>query len=131
MLSTPEEAERRNRQVEWLQSKWVLMRKLFDDQTFKNNDRDRSRLLDSDEWGTSRGKESGIDPNRFSTEQLRDNQRRMIEEQESGLQNLSQIIARQKTIAETITSEVDLQNGFYFTFVFVTFLFIFLCRYNR
>lgn len=32
-------------------------------------------------------------------------------DQEEGLDNLSKIIARQKNIAETISSEVDLHNG--------------------
>lgn len=32
-------------------------------------------------------------------------------DQEKGLENLSQIISRQKNIATTITTEVDLQNG--------------------
>lgn len=32
-------------------------------------------------------------------------------DQEKGLENLSQIISRQKNIATTISSEVDLQNG--------------------
>lgn len=35
----------------------------------------------------------------------------MILDQESGLEELSKIISRQKNIAHTISNEVDLHNG--------------------
>ncbi|RZB40562.1 hypothetical protein BDFB_014992 [Asbolus verrucosus] len=65
------------------------------------------------EAGASYWSNNGDNPDvsGYSVDQLRVDQKRMMGEQEQGLQSLSQIISRQKNIASTISNEVDLHNG--------------------
>lgn len=86
------------------------MQKIFDDQTQVGNTRERSQLLSSD-WGSSRDDQllTGNDGDLTVTD-IKSQTSRMLEEQERGLENLSEIIARQKNIAQNISSEVDIQN---------------------
>jgi len=69
-------------------------------------------------WGTSSssyqyGGEREVEPastSQYTTPQLRQQQYQVIEEQDRGLEALSQVISRQKQIATVIGEEVDYQN---------------------
>lgn len=102
---TSAELERRNRQVETLRSKGLHMQKLFDDQLTVKNNEERRTL-----FGASSSNFSDDDFRRDNVSDIRSTQRQMIGEQDEGLDNLYQIISRQKNIAQTISNEVDLHN---------------------
>ncbi|XP_067004871.1 syntaxin-8 [Anabrus simplex] len=110
---TFEEAERRSRQVELLQSREIQLQRLFNDRD-TSYPTDRARLLrpggqvfadmGTTGWGTE---EQTSD---LTVEEIRQQQQRMLQDQEEGLNALSTVISRQKAIATTINHEVDLQN---------------------
>ncbi|KAF2896159.1 hypothetical protein ILUMI_10022 [Ignelater luminosus] len=109
---TFEETERRTRQIEILQSKAVNMQKMFDEHN-TGVTRDRSQLLGPtgvSSWVSDDDELVGGEASQYTVEQLRDQQKQMLRNQDEGLENLSKIISRQKNIAQTISSEVDLQN---------------------
>lgn len=106
---TSAEAERRTRQVEVLLTKATQMQKIFDEQVSQKRMEERNALLGtgSSVWGDDDG--AGSSSN-VSIDDMRSRQKQMLGEQEKGLENLSQIISRQKNIANTISSEVDYHN---------------------
>jgi len=109
---TLEETERRTRQIEILQSKSIQMQKIFDDHNM-NMSRDRSTLLGPagvSSWDSDDEQLVGGEASQYTVEQLRTHQQRMLEDQDQGLESLSKIISRQKNIAHTISTEVDLHN---------------------
>ncbi|CAH0546913.1 unnamed protein product [Brassicogethes aeneus] len=108
---TSAEVERRTRQIEELHSKGLHMQKKFNDQGKSKLLEDRDNLMDSKWNDESRG--SGSQPKtkeNQTIEQIRADQKRMLGEQEQGLDSLAQIISRQKDIANTISNEVDFHN---------------------
>ena len=112
-FSTAAEAERRTRQVEILHSKAIQMQKMFDEQVSTKVQEDRNRLLGQSgmsTWGPTHSDDQP-DVSNYSVSDLRADQKRMLGEQEQGLESLAQIISRQKNIAHTISDEVDLHNG--------------------
>lgn len=104
--STAQEAERRVRLVETLHSKSVQMQSMFDDQIVNKYNADREHLL-----GNSSTSSADFQTQKQSASSMKVEQKRMLEDQEEGLNNLAQIIARQKNIAQTISNEVDYHNG--------------------
>ncbi|XP_072397038.1 syntaxin-8 [Diabrotica undecimpunctata] len=102
---TPAEFERRTRQIETLHSKGIQMKKIFDEQVVTKSQEDRKDLIG---FGTAN---LDIGPSTsYSVNDLKEAQKRMIGEQNEGLENLSKIISRQKDIATTINNEVDYHN---------------------
>ncbi|XP_050514716.1 syntaxin-8 [Diabrotica virgifera virgifera] len=101
---TPAEFERRTRQIETLHSKSIQMKKIFDEQVVSKSQEDRKDLIG---FGTA-----NLDgpSTSYSVNDLKEAQKRMIGQQNEGLENLSKIISRQKDIATTITNEVDYHN---------------------
>ncbi|CAH1179470.1 unnamed protein product [Phaedon cochleariae] len=100
---TPAETERRTRQLEQLRTKEVQVQKVFHDQVVDKMKEDRRDLI-----GAS---SSYLDVNtNASIDELKASQKKIIKEQNEGLENLSQIILRQKDIAHTISTEVDFHN---------------------
>ncbi|KYB28828.1 syntaxin-8 [Tribolium castaneum] len=107
---TAAESERRTRQLEILHSNAIKMQNLFENQASSKAQEDRRRLMGeagASAWGDSH---SSDELSNYSVEQLKADQKRMLGEQEQGLDNLAQIISRQKNIAHTISNEVDLHN---------------------
>lgn len=112
---TYDEMERRLRQVDLLKSASIRMHKDFDDATVVNQ-RERMQLLGgpgSSVWNAGGPDDQmlgAVGVNYQSLDQYNADKSRMLEEQERGLENLSKIISRQKEIANTINTEVDLHN---------------------
>lgn len=107
---TEQERERRMRQLEVLASKKVQL-----DSRFQNTPGSSTRtqlfavagkntkIFDDDE-----SDEPMLDNN--SIETLRTEQTQILKEQDQGLENLSQVIARQKKLAMKIGTEIEDQN---------------------
>ncbi|KAJ9594985.1 hypothetical protein L9F63_013707 [Diploptera punctata] len=116
---TLQEAERRSRQVELLQSREKQLQNLFNDRS-SAYDATRSQLIHptgyafadagTTGWGLDEDEAAGTSTQNLSVGDMRQQQQRMLQEQDQGLEALSKVISRQKEIAETIGSEVDLQN---------------------
>ncbi|XP_039305805.1 syntaxin-8 [Solenopsis invicta] len=116
---TFEEAERRTRQVEQLQSKDIQLQKLYDPRT---NDyvSSRATLLRAGssafaDGGTTSWAADDDDDDKpldvqVSVNDLMSYQDRALIEQDKGLEELCKVIARQKEIGQTISGEVDHQN---------------------
>ncbi|KAJ8683849.1 hypothetical protein QAD02_019641 [Eretmocerus hayati] len=120
---TSEEAERRTRQVEQLQSKDVQIKRLYESKT-QSLGLSRAQLLGpstsafadggTTSWGID--DEDEADPNQFgdindaTVPDLKAQKQQLLQQQEEGLEQLSKIISRQKQIAQTIHSEVDNHN---------------------
>ncbi|XP_044270040.1 syntaxin-8 [Tribolium madens] len=107
---TAAESERRTRQLEILHSNSIKMQNLFQNQASSKAQEDRIRLMGdagASAWGDSQTRD---ELSNYSADQLKTDQKRMLDEQEQGLDNLAQIISRQKNIAHTISNEVDLHN---------------------
>ncbi|VEN45846.1 unnamed protein product [Callosobruchus maculatus] len=87
------------------------MQKIFDDQVVSKMLEEKRQLIGSSPWGDDsyRDVEAASIAN-ASISDMRSNQKNMLKEQEQGLENLSQIISRQKDIAHTISNEVDYHN---------------------
>ncbi|XP_018573230.1 syntaxin-8 [Anoplophora glabripennis] len=104
------ESERRTRQIEVLHSKAIQMKKIFEEQVISKLNEDRHQIIgpSTSEWASS-GDER-VNNTFSSVTDLKTNQKKMLEEQERGLENLSDVISRQKNIAHTISSEVDFHN---------------------
>ncbi|KAJ8941041.1 hypothetical protein NQ318_015517 [Aromia moschata] len=108
---TPAESERRTRQLETLHSKAVQIQKIFEDQVLNKRQEDR-RLLIGASGSSERGRDRDLEAAGVrSIDDVRAGQKQMLQEQEKGLENLSDIISRQKNIAHTISDEVDFHNG--------------------
>ncbi|PSN57700.1 hypothetical protein C0J52_00296 [Blattella germanica] len=117
---TFQEAERRSRQVELLQSREIQLQQLFNDRN-TTNDTYRSSLIQqrgvvfadagTTGWGLDEDSEgAAAAAQNMGIGDLRHQQRQMLRDQDEGLEALSKVISRQKEIAETIGNEVDLQN---------------------
>lgn len=116
---TVEEAERRIRQIEILESKDVQLQKLYDART---NDYmySRANLLTSGgsafaDGGTTSWAADDDDDDKpldseVSVNDLMSRQDKILLEQDKGLEELCKVIARQKEIGQTISNEVDHQN---------------------
>lgn len=118
---TRQEAERRQRQIETLQSQYIHLQSQFMSVSKDNNDR-RELLGDAkpsywqnasddddeplaDFWPKASGsREPTVDD-------LRKQQNRILEDQNEGLDALSKVISRQKHIALRIGDEFDDQNS--------------------
>ncbi|XP_055708261.1 syntaxin-8 [Phlebotomus papatasi] len=105
---TTEEAERRQRQLEMLQSKLIQLQSQFS----STGDTSRSALL---EPGTSRlwddeEDDQLLDTNTYSATDFRQQQAQILENQNQGLEALSRVISRQKDLAIRIGDEVEGQN---------------------
>lgn len=115
---TFEEAERRTRQVEQLQSKDIQLQKLYDPRT---NDYASSRasLLrpgssafadgGTTSWAADEEDEKPLDVH-VTVNDIMNHQEQVLKEQDKGLEELCKVIARQKEIGQTISNEVDHQN---------------------
>ncbi|KAK5642074.1 hypothetical protein RI129_008241 [Pyrocoelia pectoralis] len=107
---TLDETERRLRQIELLQSKGVQMQKMFDEHNLNIN-QDRSHLLGATaSWESDDDEPLDTGAPKYTVQQLKAQQQEMLQEQDKGLENLSKIISKQKNIAQSISTEVDLQN---------------------
>ncbi|KAK7081683.1 Syntaxin-8 [Halocaridina rubra] len=100
---TEREKERRIRLCETLQSSLKRVAMDFNDGRSSMASARPSSLS----WGVE---EEATDTSVLSTDQIREQNRRVIDEQEAGLEALSQVISRQKRIASAIGNEVDDQN---------------------
>lgn len=112
------ESKRRKFQLETLQSKMIGLETQF---RTVDGPSSRSQLLQgsSSLWDDEDDDDVPIihsDPatNQQSVESLRQQQVRILDDQNQGLESLSKIISRQKDLALKIGDEVDLQNGMKF-----------------
>lgn len=115
---TIQEAERRQRQIEVLQSKLVHLQTQFTnapsqesrEQLFRSSPyvASGSKLWDDDDDDDAPIQAVG---NHTSVHDLRRQQTRILEDQNEGLEQLSKVIARQKNLALRIGDEVEVQNG--------------------
>ena len=119
---TIEEAERRTRQIEILQSRDIQLKQLYD--THSNDfASSRASLLTSGasafaDGGTTSWAADDDDNDdddkpinvHVSVADLVTHQNRILQEQDKGLEELCVVIARQKEIGQTISNEVDHQN---------------------
>uniref|UniRef100_A0A182RGU4 t-SNARE coiled-coil homology domain-containing protein n=1 Tax=Anopheles funestus TaxID=62324 RepID=A0A182RGU4_ANOFN len=114
---TSGEAERRQRRIEALQSKLIQLQRQF---TYVEPAAARSALFET--GSNSRGRvafaddddddEPALIPSQsnYTVADLRSQQTRILEDQNEGLEALSQVIARQKELATRIGGEVDRHN---------------------
>lgn len=108
------ESKRRKFQLETLQSKLIGLEKQF---RSVDGPSSRSQLLQgsSSLWDDDDDDVPIIQPdpanNSQSVQSLRQQQVRILDDQNQGLESLSKIISRQKDLALQIGDEVDLQNG--------------------
>lgn len=109
-LTTLDETERRLRQIELLQSKGVQMEKMFNEHNLNLNQNRTNLLGATASWESDDEELAGGETSKLTVEQLRGQQKQMLQDQEKGLDDLSKIISKQKNIAQTISNEVDLQN---------------------
>ncbi|BES92860.1 unnamed protein product [Nesidiocoris tenuis] len=103
------ERERRQRLVEDLQSKFIHMTKLHNSVP---NQFERRELFSGSSWQNYSEDDSDaplLGAN-LSVDQMKEQQRRILAEQDRGLENLSDIIGRQKNISLAISNEVGAQN---------------------
>lgn len=120
---TKQEAERRQRQVENLQSQYVHLRSQFKDVNKDNNDRQEllsngrtSYWQDNDDDDEPLGGGGSFRPKSSTSreptvDELRKQQTRILDDQNDGLEALSKVISRQKHLALRIGDEFDEQNG--------------------
>ncbi|XP_076243608.1 syntaxin 8 [Calliopsis andreniformis] len=115
---TFEEAERRTRQIEILQSRDIQLQKLYD--TYRSDYASaRTSLLTSGasafadggttSWAADDDDEKPLDV-QVSVTNLRTQQDQILLEQDKGLEELCKVITRQKEIGQNISNEVDRQN---------------------
>jgi len=114
---TLQEAERRQRQIEVLQSKLIHLQTQF---TNAPSQESREQLFRSSPYVASGSKlwddydddDAPIQPvgNHTSVHDLRRQQTRILEDQNEGLEQLSKVISRQKHLALRIGDEVEVQN---------------------
>ncbi|EFN84007.1 Syntaxin-8 [Harpegnathos saltator] len=117
-IRTFEEAERRTRQVEQLQSRDIQLQKLYDPRT-KDYASSRASLLKSGSsafadggttsWAADEDDEKPINVQVTVTD-LVTHQEQVLKEQDKGLDELCKVIARQKEIGQSISNEVNHQN---------------------
>ncbi|XP_052896937.1 syntaxin-8 [Anopheles moucheti] len=113
---TSGEAERRQRRIEALQSKLIQLQRQF---TYVEPSAARSALFESGSNNPARrtfadddDDEPALIPSQsnYTVADLRSQQTRILEDQNEGLEALSQVIARQKELATRIGGEVDRHN---------------------
>lgn len=104
---TDQESERRLRQLEVLASKKVQL-----DQRFQNTPASSSRQQLFDASGRQGQLFDDDVPmlENVDVETLRNDQTQILKEQDKGLENLSQVISRQKNMAIRIGNEIEDQN---------------------
>lgn len=122
---TEQEQERRARQLEVLQSKKFQL-----DSRFQNTSSSSSRTQLFESAGRNKkifDDDDEDEPilNTAPIETLRSEQTQIIKEQDKGLENLSQVISRQKQLAMKIGNEVILIFG---VFVLTTPMLSIVCR---
>ncbi|XP_063850447.1 syntaxin-8-like isoform X2 [Scylla paramamosain] len=61
-------------------------------------------------WGWGVEEEEGEDTRHLTTSQMREEQQRLIQEQDRGLEALSTVVSHQRRIASAIGTEVEQQN---------------------
>lgn len=108
---TSAEAERRQRQVEGLQSKLVQLQRQFSSVEASTERASlfasgSSRLFDDDDDDPALIKPESS----YTVSDLRAQQTRILEDQNEGLEALSKVISRQKELATRIGGEVDRHN---------------------
>ncbi|XP_057329006.1 syntaxin-8 [Microplitis mediator] len=114
-LITVDEAERRTRQIEQLQSNYVKIKRFYD---LKMNPTgsERPSLFGNSSTAFADGGTVGWDDQNDQSDSnvniadLKSQNQAALLEQERGLDELYKVITRQKTIAQTINTEVDHQN---------------------
>lgn len=119
---TTQEAERRQRQIETLQSQFVHLQAQFKE--VSQNDQRKELFNKTSYWqgdnesedddeplGSSFQQESSNGYKAKSVDELRRQQNQILEHQDEGLEALSKVISRQKSLAQRIGDEVDEQNG--------------------
>lgn len=114
---TQMEADRRQAMIDLLLTKQKQIDLAFQNNDQRNADRNSlmagSSVFSNDPWNSSGGATvgNGFLNDDLGTDQIRIHQSRMIEEQDRGLEALSQVIGRQKQIALVIGNEVEEQNA--------------------
>lgn len=116
---TKEEAERRMRQIEQLQSKHVQLQRLYGSRT-KSFLSSCSNLLrpgtsafvdmGTTSWAIDEDDDDKLIDVQISTKDLKNYQEKALQEQEKGLEELCTVIGRQKEIGQNISNEVSHQN---------------------
>lgn len=116
---TEQEAERRQRQIETLQSSLVHLKTQFSNAGDK--DMQRVELLGNGNrlslWEEDDDDETMVDAspsgnrNKYSVQDLRKQQTTILDDQNEGLEALAKVISRQRHLALRIGDEVDDQNG--------------------
>ncbi|KAF7397959.1 hypothetical protein HZH68_009181 [Vespula germanica] len=111
---TIEEAERRTRQIELLQSKDIQLQKLYDSRT-KSLLSNRNNLLRSGtsafaDMGTTSWAIDDDDDKPIDVQNFKNYQEQVLQEQDKGLEELCKVIERQKEIGQTISNTVDQHN---------------------
>lgn len=122
IIRTEQEAERRQRQIETLQSNLIHLQTQFTNAADK--DMQRAELLgngnrpslweedDEDEvMADARPSGSTAGSNKYSVQDYRKQQTKILDDQNEGLEALAKVISRQKHLALRIGDEVDEQNG--------------------
>uniref|UniRef100_A0A182WHT9 t-SNARE coiled-coil homology domain-containing protein n=1 Tax=Anopheles minimus TaxID=112268 RepID=A0A182WHT9_9DIPT len=113
---TAGETERRQRRIEALQSKLIQLQRQF---TYVEPAAARSALFETSSSSRGRGAfddddddEPALIPSQsnYTVADLRSQQTRILEDQNEGLEALSQVISRQKELATRIGGEVDRHN---------------------
>ncbi|XP_050533359.1 syntaxin-8 [Daktulosphaira vitifoliae] len=123
---TSDEEERRYRMIELLQSRDILLNQHFQNRSNSNSALERQELLKpcTSKLNSKKNLTSGwLDSDGYDDDENNDKQpllknsilkqqeqQSMIKKQDDGLNELASIVSRQKNIAITISSEVDLQN---------------------
>ncbi|XP_050443831.1 syntaxin-8 [Adelges cooleyi] len=126
---TLDEEERRQRMLELLQSRIILLNQRFQNRSVNNSFSDRQELFrpSTSKTTTSSAKKadskisSWLDSDDDDDDEKGDkqpllknnvvfDQRKLMKDQDDGLDELASIVSRQKNIAITITNEVDFQN---------------------
>lgn len=111
---TYQETERRQRQIEVLQSKLIHLQTQFTNAPSEANREQlfrQSAYAGGSIWEDDDGDDLPIVTQNASVHDLRKQQTRILEDQNEGLEALSKVISRQKDIALRIGDEVDVQNG--------------------
>lgn len=120
---TTDELERRGRQLETLESKIIQLNNEFGKVGVGMYDtRERTELLGSKGEALWQGQDDDDEPiaggsdreallSNYSIRKMREQNERVLKEQDEGLESLSKIISRQKDIATRIYDEVENQAG--------------------
>lgn len=122
LTRTTQEAERRQRQIETLQSQFIHLQAQFK-QVSQNDQRkelfnktsywqgDNEKDDDDELLGSSNQQQSSNEYRAKSVDELRRQQNQILDHQDEGLDALSKVISRQKFIAQRIGDEVEEQNS--------------------